>query len=145
MFRELFNRMNYNYMMGKYKKFIKRGITEPLDKVPFHKKASIRRLSMLDKSLIPESNTHVAVHFVDTSKKLPQYSQLHQHNYDEINLILSEHSKLTYEIQLDHEKYTVSSPSTIFIPKGLQHSAQALSGSGIFVCIILSSNYSSRE
>lgn len=130
--------------MEKYKKFIKRGITESLDKVPFHKKAPIRRLSMLNKFLIPESNTHIAVHFIDASKKLPQYSQLHQHNYDEINLILSEHSKLTYEIQLDHEKYVVSSPSTIFIPKGLQHSAQALSGSGIFVCIILSSKYSSQ-
>ncbi|MGI9566854.1 MAG: 2-isopropylmalate synthase [Nitrosopumilus sp.] len=131
--------------MKKYRKFIKRGIIESLDKVPFHKKVPIRRLSMLNKSLIPESSTHVAVHFVDASEELPRYSQLHQHNYDEINLILSEHSKLTYEIQLDHEKYKVSSPSTIFIPNGLQHSAQALSGSGIFVCIILYSKYSRQK
>jgi len=98
---------------------------------------------MLSKSIIPESNTHVAVHFVDASKKLPNYSQMHQHNHDEINMILSD-SKLTYKVQLDNETYKVTSPSTIFIPKGLQHSAQAVSGKGIFVCIILSSKYTSK-
>jgi len=35
----------------------------------------------------------------------------------------------------------VESPSTIFIPKGVKHSAQAISGKGIFVCIILSNNH----
>jgi len=98
---------------------------------------------MLDKSIIPESNTHVAVHFVDASEKMPEYSQLHQHDHDEINLILSE-SKLTYQIQLGDETYKVSSNSSIFIPHGLPHSAQAISGKGIFVCIILSSKYSSK-
>ena len=131
--------------MGKYRKFIKRGITEPLGTIPFHKKAPIKRLSMLSKLIIPESNTHVAVHFVDASKKLPQYSQLHKHNRDEINLVLSEDSKITYEVQIEDEIYKVTSPSTIFIPKGLRHRAEALSGKGIFVCIILSSKYSSEE
>ncbi|MGY5150599.1 MAG: 2-isopropylmalate synthase [Candidatus Nitrosopumilus sp. bin_68KS] len=130
--------------MKKYQKFIKKGIEEPLEKVPFHKNAPIKRLSMANKNLIPESNTHVAVHFVDASKKLPKYSKLHKHNHDEINLILSNDSILTYEIQFEDEIYKVSSPSTIFIPKGIRHSAQAISGNGIFVCIILSSEYSSK-
>ena len=130
--------------MRKYQNFIKRGKIEPLEKIPFHKKAPIRRLTMLSKSIIPKSNTHVAVHFVDTSKKLPQYSQMHKHDSDEINLILSYDSKLTYKVRLNDETYKVTSPSTIFIPKGLHHSAQAVSGKGIFVCIILSSKYSSK-
>lgn len=130
--------------MKKYQKFIQKGIEEPLEKVPFHRNAPIRRLSMLSKHLIPESDTHVAVHFVDASKKLPEYSQLHKHDHDEINLILSEDSSLTYNVQFEDEIYTVSSPSTIFIPKGVQHSAYAISGKGIFVCIILSSQYSSE-
>ncbi|QUC64886.1 2-isopropylmalate synthase [Nitrosopumilus sp. K4] len=130
--------------MGKYQKFIKEGIAEPLENIPFHKKAPIKRLSMLEKTIIPESDTHIAVHFVDASKKLPEYSQMHKHDHDEINLILSESSKLTYDVNLENEHYEVRSPSTIFIPKGLQHSAQAVSGKGIFVCIILSSRYSSE-
>lgn len=130
--------------MRKYEKFIKQGIIESLDKVPFHKKAPIKRLSMLSKSMIPESDTHIAVHFVDASKKFPEYSQIHEHDHDAINLILSENSQLTFKVQLGDETYNVTSPSTIFIPKGLQHSAYAVSGKGIFVCIILSSTYSSK-
>ena len=131
-------------MMKKYQNLIKRGVNEPLQKIPFHKKAPIKRLSMLNKTLVPESDTHVAVHFVDATKKLPEYSSLHSHNEDEINLILSEDSKLKYKIQIEDETYTVDSPSTIFIPKGLKHNAQAISGKGIFVCIILSDTYSSK-
>ncbi len=123
--------------MNKYQKFIKKGIIESLDKVPFHSQAPIKRLSMLNKTLIPQSDTHIAVHFVDASKDLPKYSKLHKHNHDEINLILSEDSSLTYEIQLEDESYEVTSPSTIFIPKGMKHSAQAILGKGIFVCMIL--------
>jgi len=127
--------------VNKYQKFIKKGVIESLDKVPLHGKAPIKRLSMLNKSLIPKSDTHIAVHFVDASKDLPKYSKLHKHNHDEINLILSENSSLTYEIQLEDESYEVESPSTIFIPNGVKHSAQAISGKGIFVCIILSNNH----
>lgn len=130
--------------MGIYEKFIKQGAVESLDNVPFHKKAPIKRLLMLDKSIIPESDTHIAVHFVDASKKLPEYSQRHEHDYDEINLILSETSELAFEIRLGDETYKVTSPSTVFIPRGLQHSAHAVSGKGIFVCVILASKYSSK-
>ncbi len=131
--------------MNKYQKFIKKGIVESLDKVPFHDDAPIKRLSMLSKTLIPQSDTHVAVHFVDASKDLPKYSKLHKHNHDEINLILSEDSELRYEIQFEDESYKVTSPSTIFIPKGINHSAQAISGKGIFVCVILSNDPGSSE
>lgn len=124
--------------MRRYRNLIKKGTNEPLQKVPFHKKAPIKRLLMLSKKIIPQSDMHIAVHFVDATKKLPEYSITHKHSKDEINLILSEDSKLKYRIGLDDETYTVTSPCTVFIPKGLNHSAQAISGKGIFVCIILS-------
>jgi len=130
--------------MTKYKKFIKKGIVESLDNIPFHGKAPIKRLLMLGKSMIPKSDTHIAVHFVNTSTNLPKYSELHKHNHDEINLILSEESNLIYEIQLDDEVYQVTSPATIFVPKGIKHSAHAISGKGIFVCIILSDEHTSE-
>ncbi len=131
--------------MNKYQKFIKKGIIESLDKVPFHSQAPIKRLSMFNKTWIPQSDTHIAVHFVDASIDLPKYSTLHSHDHDEINLILSEDSSLTYEVQFEDESYQVTSPSTIFIPKGIRHSAQAISGKGLFVCIILSDNSDSSS
>jgi len=124
--------------MKRYRKYIKKGVNEPLSKVPFHTKAPIKRLSMLNKKRFPSSGTHIAVHFVNSlGKKIPEYSKLHKHNHDEINLILSEKGKLTYEIQLDDEVYKVSSPSTVFIPKRVNHKAKVISGKGIFICMIL--------
>ena len=123
--------------MKRYQKFIKKGVNESLSEVPFHSKAPIKRLSMLSKKLIPKSSTHIAVHFVNSKKKIPEYSVLHKHSHDEINLILSEGGKITYEIQLEDEVYKVTSPSTVFIPKGVRHKARVISGKGIFVCIIL--------
>jgi len=128
--------------MRQYKKFITKGVSESLSKVPFHKKAPIKRISMLSEKTIPESNIHAAVHFVDaTNKKIKKYSVLHKHNVDEVNLILSQDTKLVYEIQLGDEIYKVSSPVTIFIPKGLMHRMDVISGKGVFVCLILSNKY----
>jgi len=127
----------------KYKKYITKGIPESLSKVPFHKKAPIKRISMLNKKTMPESNIHAAVHFVDIiDKKISKYSILHKHDADEVNIILSENDKLVYEIQLDDEIYKVTSPVTIFIPKGVKHRADVISGRGFFVCLILSDKYS---
>ena len=131
--------------MSQYKKFIKKGVNQSLSCIPFHSKAPIKRISMLSKTLIPEAKTHIAVHFVDVKKPIPEYSKLHKHNFDEINLIISEDSKLVYEVQLEDEVYRVTSPSTIFIPKNTRHKAKVLSGKGIFVCIIKSSKYKSSQ
>ena len=128
--------------MRKYKKYITKGIHEPLSEVQFHKKAPIKRISMLSKKTIPESKIHAAVHFVDAiDKKISKYSILHKHDVDEVNILLSQNDKLVYEIQLDDEIYKVSSPVTVFIPKGVNHRADVISGSGFFVCLIMSNNY----
>jgi mannose-6-phosphate isomerase-like protein (cupin superfamily) len=129
--------------MKLYRKYIKRGVAKSLSNIPFHSKAPIKRISMLNKKIIPESDMHVAVHFVDSKKDMPNYSELHKHNKDEINLILSDTGNLKYEVQLEDEVDTVSSQSTVFIPKDVRHRARAISGKGIFVCIILSSKYKS--
>jgi len=132
--------------MNRYKKFIKKGVSEQISKIPFHNYAPMKRLSMLSKKRFPSSNTHVAIHFVNGNhKKMSEYSILHKHSADEINLIVSENSKLKYEIQLDDETYKVTSPSTIFIPKGIKHKAKFISGKGIFVCIILSGKYTTSK
>ena len=128
--------------MRKYKKYITKGIHEPLSEVQFHKKAPIKRISTLSKKTIPESKIHAAVHFVDAiDKKISKYSILHKHDVDEVNILLSQNDKLVYEIQLNDEIYKVSSPVTIFIPKGVNHRADVISGSGFFVCLIMSNKY----
>ena len=60
--------------MKRYKKYITKGVNEPISKIPFHSKAPIKRLSMLGINKIPQANTHLAVHFVDAkNKKIDDY------------------------------------------------------------------------
>ena len=85
--------------MKRYRKLIKKGVMESITKIPFHNYAPIKRLSMLNEKLVPNSNTHIAIHFVNPRcKKKSDYSFLHKHNADEINLIISENGNLKYEI-----------------------------------------------
>ena len=96
-------------------------VSEQISKIPFHNYAPIKRLSMLSKKRFPSSNTHVAVHFVNGNhKKMSEYSMLHKHNADEINQfggvaysIISENSKLKYEIQLGDETYKVTNGGSL--------------------------------
>ncbi len=132
--------------MKKYQKYIQRGVIEPLAKIPFHRKSPIKRLLMLDKTSVPESDIHIAVHYIKSlPKKILKYSELHSHDCDEVNLILSEDDKLTYKIQFEDEIYKVTSPATVYIPKSVRHSAEVLSGKGIFVCIVLKGKHKSKN
>lgn len=131
--------------------FIKKGIVQQLQNIPYHKKAQLKRILMQDdhtfpdiKKILPGSNFHIAAHIVTKlPKRIPNYVEPHAHNCDEINLILSEKGKLKYKITMDDETYIVSSPSTVYIPRGTVHTAQVLSGHGIYLCIIMSKTYKS--
>jgi mannose-6-phosphate isomerase-like protein (cupin superfamily) len=135
--------------MSTYKKFIKKGVVQPLEKVPFHHKAPLKRILMQSedtfpdiKTILPGSNFHIAAHIITKlPKKIPKYVEPHAHNCDEINLILSETGNLKYKINLGNEEYIVTSPATVYIPKRVKHSAQVISGKGIYVCILMSQSY----
>lgn len=135
----------------KYKKFIRRGLIQPLQNIPFHHKGPLQRILMQDdktfpdlKNILPGSNYHIAVHIIKKlPKKIPSYVDFHAHNCDEINLILSESGKLVYEINFEGEKYIVSSPTIFYIPRGVKHKVQVKKGRGVYVCIVMSKTYKS--
>lgn len=126
-------------VLKKYGHLITKGFVESLEKIPGHEKAPIKRLSMKNKKI--KSDIHVAFHLIkNPPKKMSEYSTWHSHNADEMNLIISD-SKLIYDIYLGEERYRVSSPAKINIPKGLKHKAKVVSGQGTFVCIIFAKKY----
>lgn len=134
--------------MKKYQKYITKGIVQNLSNIPFHNlsNAPLKRLLMMDKKSVPESNSYISIHIINNlPKKISPYCELHNHGCDEINLIISEDKELIYKIQLENETYKVISPSTIFIPKGIKHKAEVLSGKGIFVSILLNGTYSATK
>ena len=128
----------------RYSHLIKAGIAKPLETIVFHhkEKAPLKRFVMLEKKKIKEKGLRIVVHIIKKAvKKARYYCEVHRHDYDEINLILSEKGKLLYRIQLEDEVYIVKSPASIYIPKGVRHSANVISGEGIFVADIFVEPY----
>ena len=129
---------------NKFGKYIQQGVVQPMSAIAFHGKTPIKRLLMLNKEIIEEAENHIAVHFIKNHKK-HTYVTPHVHDCDEINLILSEDSELTYKICLEDEVYEVVSPATVFIPKGIRHSAEAVSGTGTFIVFLATGEYKASE
>lgn len=104
-----------------------------LSEVPFHKNTrSITRLFAEDFPV------HLAIHEVSPVMEAPmQYTEPHVHDdTDEINIILSDRT-LWYKIQLGATEYIVQNNSSIWIPRGVTHSANVLHGSGYFITLRL--------
>ena len=112
---------------------------KPLGEVPFHQDNEyINRIA-------PNSfPVHMAVHQIKSgSENHEQYCQLHKHSEPEINIILGEN--LIYEIQIGEQIRTVSGNSVIWIPPDTKHSANLKSGSGQYICVLLSSEYRAEK
>ena len=117
------------------------GIEDNLDKISGHKNIEgIIRHSFWDKYDIPGKSFHVASHLVlenYKSKELWQYTKNHIHEYDEIDIIISLDDELSYKYELDNKEKIISSPTLIYIPAGVNHRAEVIRGTGIFICIHL--------
>ena len=102
---------------------------------------------MLQKEKVEgDGGFRVASHFIiDLPTIIPSYCELHYHDFDEVNLILSEDNTLRYRIRIEDESYEVSSPSTIYIPKGIRHAAEVIAGRGIYLAITFTKDYKAQQ
>jgi len=100
----------------------------------------IERLSFLEREHIQGKSFHIAAHIINDNyihREDWHYAQLHKHEFDEINILISTNSCLKYRMEFDRKLEEVSSPSLIYIPAGIEHRAEPVYGTGIFICIYL--------
>jgi cupin superfamily acireductone dioxygenase involved in methionine salvage len=82
------------------------------------------------------------VHEINKAEKEERkYVEKHNHPKPEINILLG---NVKYKITLGDEEYIVQAPANIWIPKGLDHSATLMEGTGYFICLILSNKYTAN-
>jgi mannose-6-phosphate isomerase-like protein (cupin superfamily) len=108
--------------------------------LPHHNEIPFVRKVFANADLFSGCKTHIAVHFVQDAEQQPnRYAEAHTHDVDEFNLVLGlgGDGDLVYRITLGSDTFEVESPHSIYIPKGTLHSAEAVRGSGLFVCIVL--------
>lgn len=106
-------------------------LAAPLSNVPFHENTAA-----ITRYVAERFPMHLAVHEISPVKIPPAlYTLPHIHEEeDEINIILST-GLLRYRIMLADEEHIISSNSSIYIPRGMVHSANVLEGTGFFITL----------
>ncbi len=102
--------------------------------------AGIERLSFMEKENLKGKAFHVAAHFVSSTfvpKKDWFYDPAHAHDFDEINMLISNGDCLKYKMEFDGVTQEISSPALIFIPAGTRHRGEVVEGTGIFICLYM--------
>lgn len=129
-------------MAEKYKYLIQQGVEQALEHVQAHHAAPLSRFVLMQQDAVQgDGGIRIVTHIIsDLPTLIPPYCDLHWHEFDEINLIISDKS-LRYKIRLEDEEYEVESPCTVYIPKGVRHAAEVLSGTGVFVAITFTKEY----
>lgn len=127
--------------MRTYSNLINNMQFSPLSSIPFHSD-----IKCIERIVAKEFPFHVAIQHITGAQSMPRdYTRLHTHDVPEINIVLGNTDELVHGIHLGAEFYEVKSPSTIWIPPHLEHSANVISGSGYFICIILNQNYVAKQ
>jgi cupin superfamily acireductone dioxygenase involved in methionine salvage len=104
----------------------------PLSTVPHH--SDVEGIERYFSEVFP---VHMAVH--DFNRKdsiLEKYTSLHQHDVAEINIILGS-DDVQYRIGLEDEEFIVGRNTGIWIPAGIRHSANLITGIGYYIAIRL--------
>lgn len=114
--------------------------------LPFHNDlAPGKRRVFIEKKLFSDSDLYVMVRTAeDVMSNQPEYVESHAHNVSSVYIFLGNNGELEglkAEVILNGETYIVSSPATIFIPKGIVHSYRLIEGTGYFTHIVLSGDY----
>lgn len=123
--------------------FIVSGQPQSLSSVPLHQDVEgLTRTLLLSKALDARAPLHIAIHAVtslvsQSTNKGDHYANLDKHDFDEINVVWSDKGTLIYRFELNGEPQIVTSPATVVIPAGISHRAEAVSGEGLFICILL--------
>lgn len=103
------------------------------------------RYVFLEKDMLSVTSLYTSIRVVkDLLPSEATTTSSHIHNCDSVYLLIGDNEDLTglkSEVTMEGEKYTVSSPASVFIPKGVSHSSRVLSGSGKYILIVLNPVY----
>jgi quercetin dioxygenase-like cupin family protein len=129
---------------GQYSHLISHGVLEELSLVPFHNRdqAPLTRRVLSDASIHADLERRIVVHELrEVRAGQRHYCDPHFHDFAEVNILLST-TRLTYEVRLGDDTYIVEAPASIHIPAGLVHSANVFEGSGFFLALLDTVEYS---
>jgi hypothetical protein len=129
---------------GVHAHLISHGVSEALSLVPFHNRdeAPLTRRVLSGTSIHEGLGRRIVVHELrEVRAEERHYCDPHFHDFAEVNILLSM-TRLVYEIRLGDDTYVVEAPASIHIPAGLVHSGNVIEGSGFFIALLDTAEYS---
>ena len=104
-------------MSGKYEGCV---VSHPkvIDHLPKHAEGKYQIL--MSKELVADADFFIVG---GTMKRIHQAEPIeaHAHDTSEVYLFLGERGAVEVEVELDDEKYIISSPGAVYVPKGVTH------------------------
>lgn len=136
----------YEESKGKnYLKLINTPLIKRASELRMHKDGQGIRYVFMDERIIPETSMYAIVRDIQNATQDKQsHVEMHRHNCDSVFIFIGNGNNLeglTCEVTLGNEKYIISSPTSVFIPQGLEHTYRLISGSGKYINIVLSGDY----
>jgi len=130
--------------MGKYDKYIVKPFDWGERPLIGHNRKVMNELgplmAFLNEDMVKDTDLDVFIHFIDVkSDDGPEYVEPHVHDFSQAYIFPEE--GLTFEVELDGEKYVKESPITVFIPAGVKHTIRMIKGKGFEVSLTRTSKY----
>jgi hypothetical protein len=132
---------------GQHAALISHGVLEELSLVPFHNRdqAPLTRRVLSSTSIHEDLGRRIVVHELrEVRAERRHYCDPHFHDFAEVNILLSS-TRLRYVVHLGDETYFVEAPASIYVPAGLVHSANVVEGSGFFIALLETVEYSALK
>lgn len=101
----------------------------PVTELPDHELGEVIPFPVImGKGLVPEARAwamylyikDITREMVDMIDKVGK-ATAHRHDFDEVYLMIGDKDAITFEVMLDDETYMVSTPASVYIPRGLPH------------------------
>lgn len=111
----------------------------------YHRHGPGERYVMIDDRFVEDCRCYCIVRTVDqvTFQEIGHVDP-HRHHVDSLFLFLGNEQQMTglkVIVFLNDQTFEVESPASVFIPSGVSHAYQFVSGSGIFINQVFSDNY----
>ncbi len=122
---------------------------EPFEKsateLKYHRHGPGKRFVMIDNRLLDFSPYYIIARTVsDIDNSVEAHVDPHTHSCDSVFMFLGDgedYQGLTVEVSVANETRQLTSPATVFIPGGSEHTYRFIQGSGTYINFVNSGNY----
>lgn len=139
--------IEYPVLPTNFEKFITNPQVISATELKYHRHGPGSRYVMLDKRFVPDCRCYCIVReVIELGTDEKPHVDLHRHAVDSVFFFIGNEDGMTglnVRVLLGEQWFNVSSPASIFIPSGIEHSYEFISGAGKYINFVFAEDYNS--